>query len=306
MEALFFITHSLHTYAHKSQLDLHVRLHSMTNSTTWIPFLLFECCELPLDAYWTACWALKEDALQAGFQAAPGSLLVTQWQQRCSSLKINRTFEEVLTRCANSDTQHSQSFSHQMKEDLCDQSHLFVIFLFFLMTFYSSAMSHFSNQSCDSHAAVVDVMGSFCPNGSTLSPVGKMSRAFSSVSSLSFAACVSSSSLSSVLCRHRLLHPINHCEKGSVCVCISRNLCGTIADGLHRIQEFLGNSNDPSPRFRALSSLLIVFPKNPDLPAGDFPQWHTEVIALTVSLNTVRRHIEGLSRHWIISVSQSK
>lgn len=131
MEALFFITHSLHTYAHKSQLDLHVRLHSMTNSTTWIPFLLFECCELPLDAYWTACWALKEDALQAGFQAAPGSLLVTQWQQRCSSLKINRTFEEVLTRCANSDTQHSQSFSHQMKEDLCDQSHLFVIFLFF-------------------------------------------------------------------------------------------------------------------------------------------------------------------------------
>lgn len=148
MEALFFITHSLHTYAHKSQLDLHVRLHSMTNSTTWIPFLLFECCELPLDAHWTACWALKEDALQAGFQAAPGSLLVTQWQQMCSSLKINRTFEEVLTRCANSDTQHSQSFSHQMKEDLCDQSHLFVIFFFFLMTFYSSAMSHFSNQSC--------------------------------------------------------------------------------------------------------------------------------------------------------------
>lgn len=44
---LIFITHSLHIYAHKSQLDLHLQLHSMTNSTN--------CCELPLDAYWAAC-----------------------------------------------------------------------------------------------------------------------------------------------------------------------------------------------------------------------------------------------------------
>lgn len=196
----------------------------------------------------------------------------------CSSLKINRTFEEVLTHCANSDMQHSQSFSHQMKEELCDQSHLFVIFFF---PDDILPISHESFQQSEllgeSHAAVVDVMGSFCPYGSTLSPVGKMSCAFS-LSSLSFAACFSFSSLSSALCRHRLLHSINHCEKGSVCVCISRNLCGTIADGLHRIQEFLGNSNELSPRVRALSSLLIVFPKNPDLPAVDFPQWHTEVI----------------------------
>lgn len=179
--------------------------------------------------------------------------------------------------CRRSKMQHTQGCSHHTKEDFCVitcvLSHLFVRAIYFLMTwviFCNQIWSHVVELFGEPHAAAMDVLGCFQPprvkqqpNGSTLFLVGKMSLVFP-LSSLFFCVCFFFSSSSPVLRHspHRLLHSLNHFEKGSVshylCVCISRNVCGTITDGFHRIKKFLWNSTGSNTNG-------LYFQKNPDI-----------------------------------------
>lgn len=83
----------------------------------------------------------------------------------------------------------------------------------------------------------------------------------------SHSACVS------LLYRRCLLHSLYHCEKGSVshflCVCLSRNVCGTIADSSQRIQEFIRHS--PGSNSNDATINVIVILKEPLI-------YHTESI----------------------------
>lgn len=146
-------------------LNLHIQLQDKQNELLCI---FFESCELPLDAYSTACralgWLLR--------------LLQVYCRQLCAAcllaisitLKINCAFEEVLIHRTHSDIQHTKSFSHQIKGDfcvLCPVPSIRKAIIFWWPR--QSAMTHFLGES---HVAV-DVMKSFRPNGSTLLPAGK-------------------------------------------------------------------------------------------------------------------------------------
>lgn len=289
---------------------LHVQLHSKTNSITWFPsFILWEL--------WTvfkmhSCrHAERRRCPSDRFQAAFDSWIISQWKQMCSYLKI---IEEVLIL-------HSQwhaalsSFSHQMKEDLCDQSHLFATSSFFWW--------HPTHQLCVISAIRAVRWVTLCCCGCDSSaplPVGEMPHMFSFFLSI-LSLHVSLSQLCLPLATASLCQPPWEKE---VCVCVGRNLCGIILDGLHKIPEFLRNlrkkMNCPLVSRLCVAYLFtqlflgcgFFFPQwILDLLAVGFTQWHTEVInkvELTQSQteNTLERHMEGLSGPWIISAAQSK
>lgn len=150
-----------------------------------------------------------------------------------------------------------QSFSHHIKGDFCVLCLVPCIRKVFFFFWWQSAMSHFCNQSCEVNHMLLLWM--WWEVSSRIAAQERCPTSFL-LSSLSFSTCFSFSSFSSVLHRRRQLHALNYCEKGSVsqylCVCISRNVCGIVADSFHRIQEFLRH---PTQMNYSLESQLWVF-----------------------------------------------
>lgn len=113
----------------------HDKFHLMSS------FLLCGSCELPLDACWTACRAMKDDApfkqLQAACSVARDS--------RCATLKINRTFvgphAAPTVPCGICRALVIRWKGTPQSHPIYSQN----LFLFLLVT---SNMSHFFSQSC--------------------------------------------------------------------------------------------------------------------------------------------------------------
>lgn len=210
-EAFFFYqTHPLIITKYLTpEPHLHVQLHSRTNSTTRVPFLFCNSCELSSRCEVAGKLLFKRRWPSGRFQAAIGSWIISHWQQMCSCLKI---IEEVLILHPQ---WHAalQSFSHRIKEDLCDQSHLFATASFF----WWHPTHHLWVISAIRAVRLVTSCCCGCDSSAPF-PVGEMPHVFS-FSFLSFAGCFSFSALSSALYCLTLSTPV---RKGSVCVCLRR------------------------------------------------------------------------------------
>lgn len=148
------------------------------------------------------------------------------YQPAAADVQLSKYILRFLRRfslCANSDMQHSQSFSHHVKGDLWVQPHLSV------KLFHQSDLSHFCDLSWELSHMLLSWMwweASVRPNGGTRFQVWQMFLLIS-LSSLSFTPLLF---VLFVFGLHHLLHSANHWEKGGVF--LSTGMCVRFAQDL--------------------------------------------------------------------------